>query len=195
LEDWPAALEHYALACRLDPDEMQNWANLATASLAVDRPDEYARACTAMLNLAGPKPSREVTYQVLRACTDAPAPLETQRLTWLVERLGPENDKDQNYEALLARAYLRAGQIDLAIRHRRRSIELRGSEAAIDGFFLAVALSKLGKTDEARLSLGRARAQMALMAWLPGGASLQDRRTLLQWKSQAEQAVEAGGGK
>lgn len=93
------------------------------------------------------------------------------------------NDKDELYESLQARAYLRNGQFEMAIQHRRKSTEVRGKDAAVDHLLVAVALAGLGRSDEARQSLEHAGE---LFAKESAEASWSDRLSLRKWLHEAE---------
>jgi tetratricopeptide (TPR) repeat protein len=159
--DWAQAAEGYAQALKRGPiDNGHFWFEYATLLLlSGDRPG-YAKACAVMVERSGKAPGLR-PYHVARACTLAPDAVAEPSVP---ARLADKELKDhaRDFWSLTEKGALayRAGRYQEAVPFFEQSLEAdsRPGRAVLNWLWLALANQRLGKPEEARRWLSKAKA-------------------------------------
>jgi tetratricopeptide (TPR) repeat protein len=160
LGDWDGASADFRTAAELPPrtptEPLDALACVALARLAAGDAAGYRLACQGLLSRAGKE--GDVSAVQVWACVLRPGSVEAPaRVVRLAERLVANNPGDPSSREALAAALYRAGQpADAFDRLRGVSRLQRNGGGLAARLFLAMALHRQGKTDEARQVLAAA---------------------------------------
>jgi tetratricopeptide (TPR) repeat protein len=159
--DWARAADRYAQALKRGPtDNGHFWFEYAAVSLLSDDRPGYARACAFLTDKGGKKDGPR-PYLVVRTCTLAPdAVAELSQPARLAEK--ELKDRAKEFWSLTERGALayRTGHYQDAVPYFEQSLaaDAKPGRAVVNWLWLALAQHRLGKAEEARRWLAKARA-------------------------------------
>jgi eukaryotic-like serine/threonine-protein kinase len=158
---WARAVDSYARNSAPDPTESGHfWFEYAALSLLSGDRQAYTRTCARMIEQCG-KAGGPRSYHVARTCTLAPDAVADELLPG---RLAEKELKDsaRQFWSLTEQGALayRAGRFEQAVPFFEQSLQAdpRPGRAMLNWLWLALANQRLGKGEEARRWLNKARA-------------------------------------
>jgi tetratricopeptide (TPR) repeat protein len=166
-----------ALRARVEatPDDHEAWYRLAPFLLWQDDVDGYRRACREMLERFESSDRPEVAERTAKTCSLAPGAVgDPTRLVKLADRALKGNESHAFYgffQLCKGVAEHRAGNHAASIEWLERmgpTVDQRNPWHAIAYSVIAMSQHHLGQAEQARASLGRARAVLAIDAQRPG---------------------------
>ena len=183
------AAADFARAVELAASNVNSQRALALLRLAGDDGKGYRTTCADLLDRFGGATDPAVACAAARTCCLGPdAGVDAARVVHLAEGAVKADEKDANYRAALGVALFRKGDFDAAVQRLQEARQLAGADVpAATDLFLAMALQRVGKADDAARTLQQAaRRQIREPDPAKGGAFL--------GRPHRASGVAAGGG-
>ena len=158
LEQWTAAIDDFRAVIDVQPDASQAHLNLARALLGSGRQREYREACRAAVARFRTVVDPNTLNNMAWACALSPDPgVDWNDVAAMALRAVEAEPSNPYYVSTLGSVLYRQGKHAAAEEKLNRAIELGNRVGThYDHFFLAMAYSRLGRTEDARRSFDRA---------------------------------------
>jgi tetratricopeptide (TPR) repeat protein len=163
LGQWQKAALDLAKVTELQKNHVSGWYQRAVLCLKLGDGKAYRQVCRAMLDSFGGGPPDAAGLVVWTCALGPDAGVESVRVVELAEKLAAQNAKNRSDQANLGAALYRAGQFKEAVRQLDKAAALPADSlqpVEYAWFFLAMAHQRLGRAEEARQWLEKARKQM-----------------------------------
>jgi tetratricopeptide (TPR) repeat protein len=202
---WDDAHRDYDEVLQAGPAPLTAWELAALVCLQRKGQAGYRELCERLLERSARSKDPQALNQVVRIATLAPGGADPGRLLKIQEGLAGDLPRPPQIVANLGVAYFRAGKFDEAIKHLKEAEKLLGTPLmlSLDGkrttpvreaLFLAMALHRAGKQEEAKKAYERAVKEMdvanrvseGLFMYEPGWDSRLQLRTL---RKEAEETL------